>query len=456
MTRSAVKPAPTPMDDPSLGGLDVIAARESRVRVYSRHFPTVFSQALGAALWDERSRRYIDFFAGAGALNYGHNPPALKSRLLDYLQADGVVQGLDMATSAKAELLERFEEVILRPRSLDYRVVFPGPTGANAVECAAKIARKFTGRSTIASFTNAFHGVSLGSLALTGNARLRAGAGVALTDVVRMPFDGYLGPDVDTLGYFERVLDDRGSGVDLPAAAIVETVQAEGGLNVASYGWLKRLHGLCRRYGMLLIVDDIQVGCGRTGPFFSFEPANIAPDIVCLSKSISGYGLPMALTLVKPTFDCLDPGEHNGTFRGNNLAFVTATEALEFWRTSAFSQEVIAKGRVLNRALKDMLDQYPQLNGEVRGRGLIQGIAVRPPELAQQIARTAFGRGLILETAGAQSQVLKVMPPLVISEDELRDGLAVLSDSIGVALEGATRTGVGPAIRLAGAQGGLA
>jgi diaminobutyrate-2-oxoglutarate transaminase len=414
---------------------DTIVTHESDVRVYSRHFPAVFNKARGSVIWDESGRRFIDFFAGAGALNYGHNPPEMKSRLIDYLREDGITHGLDMATLAKARLLHEFQAVILKPRGLDYKVAFPGPTGANAVECAMKIARKATGRPAIISFTNAFHGMTLGSLALTGNADKRAAAGTLLTGVERMPFDGYLGPNIDTLDYFERALEDPGSGIDVPAAVIVETVQAEGGINVASDAWLQRLQSLCRRHAMLLIVDDIQVGCGRTGPFFSFEPAGIVPDIICLSKSLSGYGLPLALTLVAPQFDCLKPGEHNGTFRGNNLSFVTAVETLRFWQSDGFSQNITAKGCMVREALETVIARHPELDAQVRGRGLIQGLVVRPADLAQHIAQAAFTRGLIVETVGAQGEVVKIMPPLVIENNVLCRGLEILAEAVCAALQ---------------------
>ncbi|HAP93692.1 MAG TPA: diaminobutyrate--2-oxoglutarate transaminase, partial [Desulfotomaculum sp.] len=309
---------------------------ESQVRSYCRSFPTVFTKAKGYKLWDTRGREFIDFFAGAGALNYGHNNPGMKEKMLEYIAGDGIMHGLDMATGAKEKFLKRFHEVILKPRKLNYKVMFPGPTGTNAVESALKLAHKVTGRESVISFTNAFHGMTLGSLSVTGNAFKRQGAGLSLSHTVFMPFDNYLGEGVDTANYIERFLENNGSGVSLPAAIILETVQGEGGINVASFDWLKKVEKICRTRGILLIVDDIQAGCGRTGPFFSFEPAGIKPDIVCLSKSISGCGLPLALTLIDPEFDIWAPGEHNGTFRGNNLAFVTATEALTYWEDDTF------------------------------------------------------------------------------------------------------------------------
>jgi diaminobutyrate-2-oxoglutarate transaminase len=407
-----------------------IEAHESRVRSYCRTFPTTFQKGRGATLTDVEGRSFLDFFSGAGALNYGHNPPRLKRALVDYLESDGVTHSLDMATVAKEELLERFHDVVLAPRGLDHRVQFPGPTGTNAVEAALKLARKATGRSTVIAFTNAFHGMTLGSLAVTGNGFKRAGAGVRLDGVVRAPYDGYLGEGIDTLAWLERALDDPGSGLGPPAAAIVETVQGEGGLAAASGPWLRGLAELLRRHEALLIVDDVQVGCGRTGPFFSFEPFGLRPDVVCLSKSISGYGLPMALTLIRPELDVWEPGEHVGTFRGHVPAFVTATAALSFWEDDDLTRQVEAKAALVRARLQKIVDLPGTAATGVRGRGLIQGLRMDPPELAAAAAAECFRRGVILETSGPRDEVLKLLPPLVIEEDSLRRGLDVIEDAV--------------------------
>jgi len=400
-------------------GFGVIEAHESQVRYYSRQFPVIFAQGRGSEIWDESGRRYIDFFAGAGALNYGHNPPAIKDRLIHYLTEDGIGHSLDMATTAKVRFIKRFNDVILAPRSLRYRMMFPGPTGADAVECAVKLARRATGRANVVGFTNADHGMTLGMRALGD----------------RMPFDGYLGPGVDTLDYFERVLDDSGSGVDLPAAVLVETVQADGGLAVASEAWLARLQAICRSRGILLIVDDVQIGCGRTGTFFSFEPAGLEPDIVCLSRALSGYGLPFAVTLVRPEYDCLAPRQHNGVFRGNNLAFVAAHEALTYWQTSELSDRIDERAAQLRAGLEDIVAHYPDLGAEIRGRGLIQGLRIPQAGLAECIAGTAFAHGLVVETAGADSDVIKVMPALTIEAEDLAQGLEILKGAVAEQLD---------------------
>jgi diaminobutyrate-2-oxoglutarate transaminase len=404
---------------------------ESEVRGYCRSWPTVFERAEGWTLTDEDGREYLDFFAGAGALNYGHNHPALMEPLIAYLTDKGIVHGLDMATTAKRTFLETFSDKVLAPRGLRYKVQFPGPTGTNSVEAALKLARKVTGRHRVVSFTNAFHGMTLGSLAVTGNSMKRRGAGVPLTLADSMPFQNFGDHEGDSLGYFASMLEEDGSGIDSPAAVILETVQAEGGINVATDDWLRRLGTLCKRYGIMLIVDDIQVGCGRTGDFFSWESAGIEPDIVCLSKSLSGSGLPFALTRFKPEHDVWDPGEHNGTFRGNNAAFVTATAALDlFWSDDALTKETFRKERLIREGLDRLADEHDGLFDEVRGRGLIQGIHATAPEFADAITTAAFERGLIIETAGANDDVIKLLPPLIVDDAAIERAFGILHDSV--------------------------
>lgn len=416
--------------------MNIFERIESNVRGYCRSFPATFTKAQNATLVDEKGDEYIDFLAGAGTLNYGHNNPAIKQKLIEYLQRDGVLHGLDLHTDAKARFLEVFERHVLWPLELDYKVQFTGPTGTNAVEAALKLARRVTGRTNVVSFTNGFHGVSLGSVAATGNSHFRNAAGTPLNNVTFMPFENYLGEEANTLQYFETFLQDSSSGLDRPAAVLVETVQGEGGINVASFDWLQKLERLCEEHEMLMIVDDIQVGCGRTGNYFSFERAGIVPDIVTLSKSLSGYGLPMSLVLMKSELDQWKPGEHNGTFRGNNLAFVSATEAIEqYWRNTDFSKEVQRKGRLIRERLLDIAGDADDVELEVRGRGMIWGIACEAcPALADTVSAEAYERGVIIETSGTDSHVLKFLPPLTIEDDQLEQGLDIVEESLKAAL----------------------
>lgn len=404
---------------------------ESEVQSYARSFPKVFHKARLEHLYDKDGNEYLDFLGGAGTLNYGHNNPKFKQALVEYVMDDGITHGLDMHTKAKGEFLEALDKYILKPRQLEYMVQFTGPTGTNAVEAAMKLARNVTGRENIIAFTNGFHGVSLGSLAATGNSHHRGAAGTSLPGVTRMPFDGYLGDELDTTYYLDKVLSDSSSGVDKPAAVLVETVQGEGGINAASATWLRNLERVCRAHDVLLIVDDIQAGCGRTGRFFSFEDAGIKPDIVTLSKSLSGYGLPFAIVLLKPELDQWKPGEHNGTFRGNNLAFVTAKAALEhYWADRNFELEIQNKGQIISQRLHEIARMYGEGNFYVSGRGMMQGLNCIDGDLANKITQEAFKNGLIIETSGADGQVIKTLCPLVITEENLRKGLDIIEAAV--------------------------
>lgn len=404
---------------------------ESEVQSYARAFPRVFNRAKNEFLYDEDGKEYLDFLAGAGTLNYGHNNDTFKAALLEYISSDGVTHGLDMHTKAKREFLETFNDKILKPRDLDYVLQFTGPTGTNAVEAALKLARNITGRENIIAFTNGFHGVSLGALAATGNSHHRGAAGVSLNGISRMPFDGYLGDDVDTTAYLDKVLSDSSSGIDKPAAVIVEPVQGEGGVNTASNEWLRNLDAVCRKHEVLLIVDDIQAGCGRTGTFFSFEESGIKPDIVTLSKSLGGYGLPFAVVLINPKLDQWKPGEHNGTFRGNNLAFVTAKAAIDnYWSDDLFSKEIMRKGDYVAQRLDAIAEKYGEGNFTTRGRGMFRGINCVDGELAEKITRKAFQNGLIIETSGADDQVIKFFCPLIISDENLKKGIDIVEKAI--------------------------
>jgi diaminobutyrate-2-oxoglutarate transaminase len=430
-------PRPNKGSEPAVETFELL---ESQVRSYARNFPRIFHRAKGSWLYTREGAAYLDFLMGCSTLNYGHNHPELKKALIEYISSDGITHSLDMYSDSKERFLAEFDETILKPRKLDYVVQFPGPTGANAVEAALKLARKVTGRQNVIAFTNGFHGVTLGALATTANGFHRNGAGVALGGVTRMPFDGYFGPSVDTAGYLDKMLEDGSSGVDAPAAVIVETVQGEGGLNVAGYDWLRKLAAVARKHGALFIVDDIQAGAGRTGTFFSFEAAKVKPDIVTMAKSVSGYGLPLALVLIDRQFDEWLPGEHNGTFRGNCHAFVTARAALEhFWRDSALEQSIYDKGQLLKRKLDDMAGTNGLDRTAVKGRGMMRGLAMPSGELAGRVIRKAFAEGLVIETSGSDDEIVKCLAALTITDDELVRGLDIMARSVRAVMDKADR-----------------
>lgn len=402
--------------------------RESQVRSYCRSFDAVFNRATGSTLYDNEGNSYTDFLSGCSSLNYGHNDPDMKAALIAHIADDGITHALDMYTDPKAEFLETFERLILAPRGMEHKVMMTGPTGTNAVEAAIKLARKVTGRTNVIAFTNAFHGMTLGALALTGNAGKRSGAGLALNGVTHMPFEGSLGDDVDTLKVIETMLDNGSSGIDAPAAFILELVQGEGGLNAASREWVEGIARLAKKHGAKLIVDDIQAGIGRAGSFFSFDGMDIEPDMIPMAKSLSGFGLPFALTLIKPELDIWTPAEHNGTFRGNTHAFVTAKVALEkFWSDDSFKEEISEKAAVLTEKLQYFADMIP--GARLKGRGMMQGVDVGSGDLAAAICAEAFDRGLVIETSGADDEVVKVLAPLTTPMDHFKAGLDTLTDA---------------------------
>lgn len=408
--------------------LDIFEKKESQVRSYCRKYPVEFKKAKNAELFSVDGGRYIDFLAVAGSMNYGHNNPEIKSAIMNYLADDNIINALDMYTEAKEEFLTVFDSEILKPRGLDYKVMCCGPTGTNAVEAALKLARKNTKRTEIIAFSGAFHGMSLGSLAMTTDRTSREGAGVPLEHVTFVPYDG---TNLDSISYIRWILDDDHSGIEKPAAIVLETLQAEGGINPASVEWLREIRKLCDEYGILMIVDDIQVGVGRTGHFFSFERAGIVPDMVVLSKSISGFGMPMAILLMKPELDIFRPAEHNGTFRGNQLSFIGGTAGVKYFNKYKLDEEVRRKGEIIREYIeKEILPLDERLS--LRGMGLIWGIDFSEIDckLALEAVHKGFERHLIMEVAGRKDSVVKLMPPLTIEDDVLAEGLAIVREAV--------------------------
>lgn len=411
---------------------EVFEKTESQVRSYCRKYPVEFNKAKNAELYSVDGERYIDFLAVAGSMNYGHNNPEIKAKILEYLSQDNIINALDMYTKAKEEFLTTFDEKILKPRNLNYKVMCCGPTGTNANEAALKLARKNTGRMNVIAFSGAFHGMTLGSLALTTDKTSREGASLPLTNVTFAPYDGTL----DSIAYLKWILEDDHSGIEKPAAIFLETLQAEGGINVASVEWLKEIRKICTENDILMVCDDIQVGIGRTGTFFSFERAGIQPDMVVLSKSISGFGMPMALLLIRPDLDIFRPAEHNGTFRGNQLSFIGGTAGVNYFVEHHLDEEVQRKAVIVEKFIQEeILPLDSRLS--YRGMGLMWGIdfGAVDPALALEAVHEAFDRHLVCEVAGRKDGVLKLMPPLTIPDDVLKEGLAIVKEAVAAVLK---------------------
>ena len=411
----------------------VFETHESAIRGYCRNFPTVFESASGARQVDEDGKSYLDFFAGAGVLNFGHNNPRMKDALIEFIQADGVAHSLDTYTTTKRDFISRFQEVILEPRGMDHRMQFMGPTGSNAVEAAMKLARRATGRREIVAFSHGFHGMTLGALAATANDAFRQWAGVPLDNILRLPFESAPGGRT-AISEYAAALKDPSSGLLPPAAFLVEPIQAEGGVNVASASWLHEVQDLAHEVGALLIFDDIQAGIGRTGSYFSFDGMGLDPDIITLAKGLGGFGTPIAMNLNKPEVDDhWAPGAHTGTFRGQGLSFVAGTVALDYFTDEAFLAEVLAKGQRMRDRLESIAAKNPDRGWEVRGRGMMQALDTHDGAFAKRVQQAAFEAGLLIGPCGSEGRVIKLIPPLTIPEDDLAAGLDLLEGALAAA-----------------------
>jgi diaminobutyrate-2-oxoglutarate transaminase len=400
---------------------------ESESRYYSETFPTTFATAIDSIIKDINGKSYIDFLAGAGALNFGHNHPELVKCVLDHLAQGKIIHSPDADTETRAE----FRQVLGKVLELEenkYKIIFPGPTGTNAIEVALKIARKSTSRKHVIACAGGYHGVTLGSLALTESKLSRAGAGIPLDYVHRIPFPASDGKHhLNSLEKTLQLMNREGT----PAAALLfEVVQCEGGVNIADPYWMDNICQILHKHGVLCIVDEIQAGCGRTGSFLSFQQSKLKPDVICLSKSISGIGLPLSAVILDGKYDCLMPGQHSGTFRGNNLALATGTCAINIWIRDSLSTQVTRKASLVQKYLKDLASDFPRVIRDVRGIGLVWGIEFQRPQYAKKCVSESFSKGLLIERCGKVGEVVKLLPPLTIEKKYLRQGLALLRESV--------------------------
>ncbi|QYJ05807.1 aspartate aminotransferase family protein [Nocardioides panacisoli] len=408
---------------------------ESEIRGYCRAYPTVFSHASNARQVAEDGTSYIDFFGGAGVLNFGHNNPRMKEAMIAFLEADGIAHSLDTYTTTKRDFVQKFHDVVLEPRGMDHKMQFMGPTGTNAVEAALKLARVATGRQDVVAFSHGFHGMTLGALAATANDAFRKWSGVSLDHVVRLPNEAAPGGGTAALDAYRAALADASSGLRPPAAFLVEAIQAEGGVWVHSQEWLQAVQQLARDTGALFIVDDIQAGCGRTGSYFSFDGMGLDPDIITLAKGLGGYGTPIAMNLNKPEVDAhWAPGAHTGTFRGQGLSFVAGAVGLDYFTDDQLMDEVRTKGARMADKLQAIAAGHP--DWEVRGKGMMQALDVGEGALAKKVQAESFANGLLIGPCGTDGRVVKLIPPLTIPDEDLDEGLAILEKAVASAAGG--------------------
>lgn len=399
---------------------------ESNVRFYCRRWPVVFATSHGSTIFDEDFKAYLDFFAGAGVLSYGHNNPELVEVAISHLRSGKLLHSLDTFTVEKREFLHTFEKLILQPRGMDMVIQTVGPTGATAVEAALQLAQRITGNRAVLGFAGGYHGMTYRAASVSASMAGRETVS-HIGDFVALPFVKQMtNTDLDLL---DRTLLTGVDGQKI-GAILIEATQGEGGARAFDPAYLTALRTRATELGIIVIADEVQAGVGRTGTFFSFEGSGLDPDIVCLSKAISGLGLPMAINLIKRNIDKWDAGEFTGTFRGNNLAFATSTKMLQtYWSNDNFEKETQYKGIFVRNALQTIADTYESLDFTVTGNGLLCGLNVKNTEIAERVTRASFERQLIVETCGAGDQVVKLLPPLTTTNEELHEGLSRLSDA---------------------------
>ena len=430
--------------------LQYLKGVESRARTYAATFTRMFVAGRGIYLRDSHDEEYIDCLMNAGALALGHNHRQVKAAVMDFIAGDRVQQALDLATPAKFEFVRELFSLLPPAFANNAKIQFCGPSGSDAIEAALKLAKLFTQRSTVIAFHGAYHGMTAGALSAMGNLVPKTGLGTVNAGVqfapypysYRCPF-GTDGRDTDrlSLSYLQTLLADPESGVPKPAAIVVEVVQGEGGCIPASLQWLRGLRDLTLQHDVLLIVDEVQTGLGRTGTMFAFERAGIRPDLLVLSKAIGG-GYPLAVLLYDSKLDVWPPGMHAGTFRGNQIAMVAGMETMRVIQAERLVANAEIMGSHLSTGLKAIATRHCCL-GEVRGRGLMVGVEVGSAgsvsdvssgTLAKQIKLSCLSHGLIVETGGRHGAVLRFLPPLTINEDEVAAVLSRFQKAVAAAI----------------------
>lgn len=429
---------------------------ESEVRSYPRRIPIVIQQALGPMVVDEQNQVFLDCLAGAGALPLGHNHPEVNQAIVEAMNSLTPFQTLDLTTPSKDRFTTELLATLPEHFSDKARVQFCGPSGADAVEAAIKLAKTATGRSSVISFQGGYHGMTHGALSLTGNLGAKNPINGLMADVHFMPFPypfrSHFGDrDGDNsqqaLHYLRTQLCDPEGGIKKPAAIIVEAIQGEGGVIPAPISWLQGLRQLCNELEILLIIDEIQTGFGRSGQLFAFEHSGITPDIVIMSKALGG-GLPLAVIAFKAELDAWSPGGHTGTFRGNQLAMVSGAKAMRIIKRDNLAQHAQRLGAQLLEELQQLQKHHPQI-GEVRGCGLMLGMELvaadgardslgnpqADNDYARRVQQEALRRGLICELGGRHGAVVRLLPPLIITDSHAQFIVRVLDEALTAARE---------------------
>ncbi len=409
---------------------------------YTRSYPFVMAYGRGSEVWDVDGRRYLDFTTGIAVTNTGHSHPAVVQAIKDQADRFLHMSGTDFYYPPQIELAERLNR--LAPMRGPTRVFFSN-SGAEAIEAAMKLARYHTRRPRFLAFFGAFHGRTYGALSLTASKAVqRRGFAPLLPGVThaiypnpfRNPWPGR-DPGQAALEYIEDHLFRTTVPPEEVAAIIVEPIQGEGGYIVPPDSFLPGLRALCDRYGILLILDEVQTGMGRTGRMFACEHWGVEPDILCLAKGIAS-GLPLGAIIAPATIMNWPPGAHASTFGGNPLACAAALATLDLLENGLVAMAATT-GAYLRERLCELAARFPVI-GDVRGKGLMLAIELvkdrhsnePDPELRNRVIERAFVNGLLLIGCGLSS--IRLIPALNIPRELVDEGLMRLEQSLAEAL----------------------
>ncbi len=433
-----VHPPPGPRSRELLGDQ---ARWETDAVGYPHYFPIAPRIGQGATIEDVDGNRFIDWVGGICVLNLGHRHPRLVAAL--ERQSEEIWHTLELPTEARVRFLKELRETL--PGKLhNHARIFFSVTGGDCVETAVNLADFATGKRGTVAFSGAYHGVHGGAVHLTSGRRYHATTSFPSGSVIRVPYpDPYrpvLGADegaAGTISYLEHLVNDPHSGVDAISSVLVEPILGEGGYVVPPDDFLPSLREFCDRHGILLIVDEVQTGLGRTGKMWAVEHSGVSPDIVCIAKSIGG-GLPLAVVAYRDDLVReLPRGFHLGTFRANALALAAGAETLKVLREGDLLDRTRHRGPELLHRFRAIADRHPMI-GDVRGRGFMLGVEfVRDRtsrtawgERAKEMRSALLARGVLMHTSGSWDQVLRFMAPLVIEDELLERGLLAFEDAL--------------------------
>ncbi|MFC7324197.1 aspartate aminotransferase family protein [Halorubrum rutilum] len=418
---------------------------DSSAVAYPNDIPLAFEEGKGATLKDADGNVFLDFFAGIGVYNVGHANPYVNEGVHE--QIDKLTHTVDFPTEPRLDLIDKLDEIAPGDLAGNNRFVFGGPTGSDAVEASIKLAKYNTGGNGLIAFRNSYHGATAGAMSITANKKFKQPYGPLLSDVVHAPFpypfqDGR-SPEASVehaLHEVRAIVEEPYGGLTDPAGIFVEPIQGEGGVVAPPDGFLSGLREIADENDLPLMFDEIQVGMGRTGEWWASEHYDVTPDVMTTAKALGGNGQPLSGTMYHEDLDTWGPGDHAGTYRGHVPAMVGGLRAIEYIQSHDLLDHATEVGARIRDRLSDAGDGDPGV-GQVRGKGLFVGVefvdADGDPDddRVDAIQEYCYEHGVLVWTAGQYGNVLRLLPPLVLTRRQAEVGTEVIADAIAATAE---------------------